>query len=387
MFTKANIKSHNDDQEFCPWAWSNSDISDDELIFKLKPVEHTVPSPISLDISKGQTAALNVLVSSLAQEKPEFFQHPIFNRLYNGSSYDVFQYIHCLTFLWPEISPDQKELITNKNIQLTVKESINLWSTDGLIPLDKGTYWLNSFLELISLSHNKTNNLIPLDVFWSTILPIHKPVQASSDDFDLPIEWSLSHSQERSEETLEELKKDIRNFWYTQTIIEQKLPNIMRWLRGNLSLCFPIVKAQDRRVKSSSNVRIPGGVFLQLNTPTHIIGESLVHETAHLYLYREERLSPLVQPGHKGVYQSELRPEPRPLRGILMAYHALAYMCAYYADCLNNSIFGNVEKEYEVLLAKLQDSEKTMLSAKQYLTPAGREFFKQTQLVHSYGGL
>jgi HEXXH motif-containing protein len=60
--------------------------------------------------------------------------------------------------------------------------------------------------------------------------------------------------------------------------------------------------------------------------------ESIVHESAHLHLYMALAQEPLIDPDHDGHYKSPLRPDPRPLRGILLAYHALAYIAALFAD-------------------------------------------------------
>jgi HEXXH motif-containing protein len=115
------------------------------------------------------------------------------------------------------------------------------------------------------------------------------------------------------------------------------------------------------------------------------IVEALVHESAHHYFRIRDGAHPLVESGHAATYASPLRRDPRPLRGIFLAYHALAYICACFTDSSRLGLGLADERELSQLRAKARDAECTLAGAAAHLTESGREFFEQTRAVVDYG--
>jgi HEXXH motif-containing protein len=115
--------------------------------------------------------------------------------------------------------------------------------------------------------------------------------------------------------------------------------------------------------------------------------EALVHESAHHHLCLAEMESLLVDPKHDGTYPSPLRPEPRPLRGILLAYHALAYICALYVEARACGFIPRdaYRSEADDLQSKLDAAESTLCSSRQFLTESGDQFFSETMNVAAHG--
>jgi HEXXH motif-containing protein len=112
----------------------------------------------------------------------------------------------------------------------------------------------------------------------------------------------------------------------------------------------------------------------------------LVHETAHHLLYVTEAAGPLIDPEEGRLFTSPLRHDPRPLRGILLAYHALAFICAFYSD-LEQSLIGKeiIDRTDVANLQRLTyEAESTLLSASSSLTSQGAIFFDRTREIVGY---
>jgi HEXXH motif-containing protein len=96
-----------------------------------------------------------------------------------------------------------------------------------------------------------------------------------------------------------------------------------------------------------------------------------------------EAESALVDPDHEGLYSSPLRPEPRPLRGILLAYHAIAYICAFYEEVISAGLgqAGICMAELPPMREKLAAAGEVLNANKQHLTSAGLRFLERTHDV------
>ena len=114
------------------------------------------------------------------------------------------------------------------------------------------------------------------------------------------------------------------------------LPEVAGWLRATTRALDLLperffAKAPDGALVSCSSPEVPGFIRItRCREPLKLL-EMLVHETAHLYLFRAEAAAPLIDPSSTLSFSSPLRHEPRPLRGILLALHACAYIAAAYA--------------------------------------------------------
>jgi HEXXH motif-containing protein len=116
--------------------------------------------------------------------------------------------------------------------------------------------------------------------------------------------------------------------------------------------------------------------------------EALVHESAHQHLFTAEAAGALVDPHHTALYKSPLRADARPLRGVLLACHALAYIAAYYTDALRESIAPAqlLETQLERTRHKFNDALSVLLTNNRHLTIEGRDFLDRTVEVGSYRG-
>jgi hypothetical protein len=64
----------------------------------------------------------------------------------------------------------------------------------------------------------------------------------------------------------------------------------------------------------------------------------------------------------------------------MLADHALAYICAFYADALDCRVApaDRCGKELRTLDAKMKQAEETLISNRRFLTKSGQDFLQET---------
>lgn len=176
-------------------------------------------------------------------------------------------------------------------------------------------------------------------------------------------------------------ERGIVRFLRTLNLICSHMPDCARWLSTVTPVVVPLVALPSGGFNSSSQADLPGLIFADIKDEAQI-AEALVHESAHHYLRIAEGNGPIIQPNHQDTYASPLRSEPRPLRGILLAYHALAYICAFFAEA---HVLGLTSaEELADLHLKTTEAERTLESAAVHLTSSGQEFFERTREVAAH---
>ena len=166
-------------------------------------------------------------------------------------------------------------------------------------------------------------------------------------------------------------------------LLHERSPDLAQWL-ATYAKVLVYLDDGGRIARSASSADLPGIVFADATTEVALL-ELLVHESAHHLLYLEESASPLVDPNDDRRFESPLRADARPLRGILLAYHALAYICALYAELASSDI-GRAFDPADVasLRAKAEDAAATIDAASDGLTDAGARFVHTTTSVLRY---
>ena len=164
------------------------------------------------------------------------------------------------------------------------------------------------------------------------------------------------------------------------------MPACWRWLEG-LCKVVSFLKGRDRTTLwSFSQPDFPGIVFIDMHLGVVPSIELMVHESAHLYFNIAESAAPLLAPNHSALYWSPLRKDPRPLRGIFLAFHALAFMGAAYREMLHCAWADQdvVMHELEGIRRSLRLTEPVLNAARGHLTHDGISFLTRTAEVCSY---
>jgi hypothetical protein len=247
------------------------------------------------------------------------------------------------------------------------------WSQTGSRVVSPGNYKLNNLTALPEEEHSIG---IALDVWNNLSSDIH------------PNSWSAvaGLTDDLTSAHQSQLKREIVLFMRSVAWIERYLPNSATWAKAVTKVAVPLYSQGGKEFRSGSTANVAGLIYLDLFGGIEQILEAIIHESAHLHLFLEEMVQPLINPACTALFESPLRPQPRPLRGILMAYHALAYICAFYLDtiALSAPFSETLECERAMMLAKLDSSEQLLLAHKHNLTLRGMAFLEKTLEVAQY---
>jgi hypothetical protein len=192
-----------------------------------------------------------------------------------------------------------------------------------------------------------------------------------------PHSWAESPPVGAADEA--ELSRQLRTYVRAVAHACELLPACMAWVDAATHVVVPL-RGGVEVFRSCSHPSLPGLIALDLMSIPDIL-EALVHESAHLHLFTAEAERDLVAPDHDDRYPSPLQPLPRPLRGILLAYHALAYICALYRAAAEVPALARWGERLGLNRDLALDAERTLTREDRHLTDAGREFLASTRRV------
>lgn len=213
---------------------------------------------------------------------------------------------------------------------------------------------------------------IALDPFWTCL------GAAGMARVGVPPEWSWAATPPVDADERAELDRQIAGFGATMAWLAATLPDVHRWCAAVTQIVFPYRSVGPERFRSSSRTDLPGAIFLDISVPVPLLIEGLVHESAHRHLFRWEADGPLIDPGHCARYDSPLRPDPRPLRGIYLAWHALTYMVLAYGAMERVGALPPGSRELADLRDRARDAEVVLRGAAAHLTDRGRALMAET---------
>jgi HEXXH motif-containing protein len=112
-------------------------------------------------------------------------------------------------------------------------------------------------------------------------------------------------------------------------LIETYQPLIMKEMRLCLELIVPVGYDPERH-SSVSYEEAVGAIYMTLHPGVMTIAEALIHEFQHNKLNAVFRWDPILRNAHAPLYTSPVRPDPRPLHGVLLAVHAFQPVARLY---------------------------------------------------------
>jgi HEXXH motif-containing protein len=114
-------------------------------------------------------------------------------------------------------------------------------------------------------------------------------------------------------------------------------PSAASWVRQVTRLLVLVDAPRPDLSVSSSDFALPGEVTLSIPTEVAGLAETLVHECSHQYLHLLELLGPIDTGTDETLYYSPVKRTGRPIRAILVAFHAFGNVALYYEDVLRRS--------------------------------------------------
>ncbi len=116
-------------------------------------------------------------------------------------------------------------------------------------------------------------------------------------------------------------------------VIDEHLPALAAEVRLALRHVVPVGYDEARHL-SASYLEATGVVYLTLHPQRMTMVEALIHEFQHNKLNVLLGLDAVLENGEAPLFSSPVRPDPRPLRGVLLAVHAFQPIALLYEALL-----------------------------------------------------
>ena len=162
-------------------------------------------------------------------------------------------------------------------------------------------------------------------------------------------------------------------------LVERYLPGAFAEMGGMLHEVVPVGFDAERHLSASYREAV-GTIYLTLHPSVMIMTEAVVHEFQHnkcnVAAYELDFLTNAFRP----LYKSPIRPDPRPLWGILLAVHAFLPVAELYRRLRAGAHPHAAHPDFERRLSELDlknHEGMEMLRAHARFTPAGRALFDQ----------
>jgi hypothetical protein len=129
---------------------------------------------------------------------------------------------------------------------------------------------------------------------------------------------------------------------------------------------------------------IPGLIYMT-PVPTILTTETIVHESAHLFLTAVERLQKLYE-SDDPILNTPLRPDPRPISGLMHQVWVLINLVRLYGGIqqLDNKLIDknivSIKKRANLHREQLIEGLAILKENKQFLTTDGKNFLKQIDI-------
>ena len=127
-------------------------------------------------------------------------------------------------------------------------------------------------------------------------------------------------------EWLSELRADL-------AVIERHMPTLRDEMRVLLSQIVPVGYDAEKHLSASYQEAL-GTIYMTLHPQRMTMVEALVHEFSHNKVNALFELDPLLINAFSPLYTSPVRPDPRPLHGVLLAVHAFLPIARLYERML-----------------------------------------------------
>lgn len=111
--------------------------------------------------------------------------------------------------------------------------------------------------------------------------------------------------------------------------IERYLPDLRREMELFIHQIVPVGWDAERHLSASYQEAI-GTIYLSLHPSPMTMAEALLHEFSHNKLNALFELDPVLENAWWPLYASPVRPDPRPLHGVLLAVHAFLPVARLY---------------------------------------------------------
>jgi len=148
------------------------------------------------------------------------------------------------------------------------------------------------------------------------------------------------------------------------SLIGEHLPALREEMTWFLQQVVPVGFDEHRHLSASYREAI-GTIYLTLHPSPMTMAEAVIHEVGHNKLNALLEIDPLLDDAHAPLYHSPVRPDPRPLLGVLLAVHAFLPVARLYEVMRERghplSRAAGFDRRYEEIVAKNREGAQVLL--------------------------
>lgn len=157
-------------------------------------------------------------------------------------------------------------------------------------------------------------------------------------------------------------------------LVDELLPELGQEIRLVMQTIVPVGYDAERHL-SASYAEAVGTAYLSLHPDLMTMTEALIHEFSHNKLNALVLADPLLHNAFSPLYASPVRPDPRPLHGVLLAVHAFVPVARLYERMLESDHALSRSPAFRERFAKIVSGNHegfTTLHTHGKTTPVGR---------------
>jgi hypothetical protein len=186
----------------------------------------------------------------------------------------------------------------------------------------------------------------------------------------------------------EQLVSSVATVLRSLCFLKQALPECLDWVR-TVTKVIVLLPRLPGLTRNWSRQDVPGLIYTTVPHDMLEILDTIVHESAHRCLFCVETIGPIVTAHDPAVHRSPLRKDLRPLRGIIIAWHAIVYMAALYAGLERSGMLRDDRVAHRLARLHKQHAQcaETVGRSPGLLTSFGRLFVNQIEEIANHAFL
>ncbi len=167
-------------------------------------------------------------------------------------------------------------------------------------------------------------------------------------------------------------------------LVAAHLPGVRADIDVFVRQIVPVGTFAERHLSASYQEAV-GTVYASLHPSVLTMAEALIHEAAHNKLNALFDLDDLLEDGQQPLFASPVRPDPRPLAGVLLAVHAFLPVARLYERMLERGAGADVAARFE-RVKEVNREGAAVLLAHARPTPFGRALLDEIERWRDHFG-
>jgi HEXXH motif-containing protein len=166
-------------------------------------------------------------------------------------------------------------------------------------------------------------------------------------------------------------------------LVQTHLPLLAEEMRLLLRLVVPVGYDAEKHLSASYQEYV-GAIYMTLHPNLMTMTEALIHEFQHNKINAAFHHDPMLHNAFWPLVQSPVRPDPRPLHGVVLAVHAFQPVATLYRAMADAGHPMAQSRDWQrragVILGKIHDGAVTVLGQGEP-TPVGRQLMQEMRAL------